>query len=349
MLFAPCGFYDNPWAYIPQLLITGVTIGAIYALVAIGFVTIARASQIINFAQGEFVMLGGVITFVLLNKGFLPYPVAALLAVLIVILIGFSLHRLVIHPLRKASLLIILMATLGASFFMSSTSNLVFGSLPKSLPPFSGSGAFHVWGISILPQSLWVFLATSLLLILLYLLSHRTFIGKAMEASSTDPMGADLVGISRDLMLLMAFGVSAGVGAIAGILITPIFYTSYNSGTLLGLKGFVAAVLADGENQAGPSSEGLSSGFWSRSALPSSRPDIRMPLPSESFSSSSISGRKEFLGLPSSTAADGKQRSHGAKRILRRSSFCSGGQVEHGVRPGKNSLHIGRRINNDSE
>jgi branched-chain amino acid transport system permease protein len=233
----------TPWAYIPQLLITGVTIGAIYALVAIGFVTIARASQIINFAQGEFVMLGGVITFVLLNKGFLPYPVAALLAVLIVILIGFSLHRLVIHPLRKASLLIILMATLGASFFMSSTSNLVFGSLPKSLPPFSGSEAFHVWGISILPQSLWVFLATSLLLILLYLLSHRTFIGKAMEASSTDPMGADLVGISRDLMLLMAFGVSAGVGAIAGILITPIFYTSYNSGTLLGLKGFVAAVL----------------------------------------------------------------------------------------------------------
>jgi len=233
----------NPWAYIPQLLITGTTLGAIYALVAIGFVTISRASQIINLAQGEFVMLGGMITLVLLRQGSLPYPLAALTAVLVVILIGFSLYRLVIHPLRKASLLIILMATLGASFFMSSTSNLLFGSLPKSLPPFSGSGAFHIGGITILPQSLWVVLATLLLLILLYLLSHRTFIGKAMEASSTDPMGADLVGISRDLMHLMAFGVSAGVGAIAGILITPIFYTGYNSGTLLGLKGFIAAVL----------------------------------------------------------------------------------------------------------
>lgn len=233
----------TPWAYIPQLLVTGVTLGAIYALVAIGFVTIARASQIINLAQGEFVMLGGLITFVLLHKGSLPYPLAALAAVLIVILIGFSLHRLVIRPLRKASLLIILMATLGASFFMSSTSSLLFGSLPKSLPSFSGGEAFHIGRIMVFPQSLWVVLATVLLLILLYLLSHRTSIGKAMEASSTDPMGADLVGISRDFMLLMAFGVSAGVGAIAGILITPIFYTGYNSGTLLGLKGFIAAVL----------------------------------------------------------------------------------------------------------
>jgi branched-chain amino acid transport system permease protein len=80
-------------------------------------------------------------------------------------------------------------------------------------------------------------------LILLYLLSHRTLLGKAMEASSTDPLGADLLGISRNLMVFLAFGVSAGVGAFAGILITPMFFTSYSSGTLLGLKGFVAAVL----------------------------------------------------------------------------------------------------------
>jgi branched-chain amino acid transport system permease protein len=85
--------------------------------------------------------------------------------------------------------------------------------------------------------------ATFLLLILLYLLSHRTLLGKAMEATSTDPLGADLLGISRNLMVFLAFGVSAGVGSIAGILITPIFYTSYNAGALLGLKGFIAAVL----------------------------------------------------------------------------------------------------------
>jgi len=230
-------------AYIPQLLSSGITIGAIYALVALGFVTIARASQIINFAQGEFVMLGGVITFFLLNVVNFPYPLAALVAILMVTLIGFLMHVSVVYPLRNASILILIMATLGSSIFLSNTSGLIFGTLPKALPPFSGEHPLQIGGVSVLPQSLWVLGFTFLLLIFLYLLSHRTLLGKAMEASSTDPLGADLLGISRNLMVFFAFGVSAGVGATAGILITPIFFTSYSSGTLLGLKGFIAAVL----------------------------------------------------------------------------------------------------------
>ena len=231
------------WTFFPQLLFSGITIGAIYALVALGFVTISRASQIINFAQGEFVMLGGVITFFLLNGVRLPYPLAALIAILIVVLIGFAMHLSILYPLRKASILILIMATLGASIFLGSTSGLIFGTLPKTLPPFSGEGPLQIGIISVSPQSLWVLLSTFLMLIFLYLLSHRTLLGKAMEASSTDPLGADLLGISRNLMVFLAFGVSAGVGAIAGILITPIFFTSYSSGALLGLKGFISAVL----------------------------------------------------------------------------------------------------------
>ncbi len=231
------------WTYMPQLLFSGMTIGAIYALVALGFVTISRASQIINFAQGEFVMLGGVITFFLLNGARLSYPLAALVAIVIVVLIGFAMHLSILYPLRKASILILIMATLGASIFLSSTSGLIFGTLPKTLPPFSGEGPLQIGKISVSPQSLWVLLFTFILLIFLYLLSHRTLLGKAMEASSTDPLGADLLGISRNLMVFLAFGVSAGVGAFAGILITPIFFTSYSSGALLGLKGFISAVL----------------------------------------------------------------------------------------------------------
>lgn len=230
-------------SFVPQLLTAGVTLGAIYALVAIGFVTIARASQIVNFAQGDFVMLGGVITFFLLKRLDIPYPFAPLMAIFITGFIGFLLYQMVIHPLRKASIPILLLATLGASIFLSSTSGLIFGFLPKALPPFSRHQSFEISGVSIQVQSLWVFAATFLLLVFLYLLSHRTSIGKAMEASSTDPLGADLLGISRNRMAFFAFGVSAGVGAIAGILITPLYYTSYNSGTLLGLKGFIAAVL----------------------------------------------------------------------------------------------------------
>ncbi len=231
------------WTYVPQLLFSGMTTGAIYALVALGFVTISRASQIINFAQGEFVMLGGVITFFLLNGVKLPYPLAALIAVFVVVLIGFAMHLSILYPLRKASILILIMATLGASIFLSSTSGLLFGTLPKTLPPFSREGPLQLGNISVSPQSLWVLLSTFILLIFLYLLSHRTLLGKAMEASSTDPLGADLLGISRNLMVFLAFGVSAGVGAFAGILITPIFFTSYSSGALLGLKGFISAVL----------------------------------------------------------------------------------------------------------
>jgi branched-chain amino acid transport system permease protein len=194
----------TPWAHIPQLLSAGITVGAIYALVGLGFVTIARASQIINFAQGEFVMLGGVITFSFLKGAGFPYPLAALIAIILVIIIGFLLHVLVVYPLRKATVPILLMATLGASIFLSSTSGLVFGTLPKALPAFSGNQPLQVAGIF---------------------------------------LGADLVGISRNLMVFLAFGVSAGMGAVAGILITPILYTSYNAGTLLGLKGFIAAIL----------------------------------------------------------------------------------------------------------
>ena len=233
----------DAWTYIPQLFSSGITMGAIYALVALGFVTISRASQIINFAQGEFVMLGGVITFFLLNSAKLPYPIAAPAAIVLVVLIGFGMHLSVIYPLRKASILILIMATLGISIFLTSTSGLIFGTLPKTLPPFSGGRPLQIGEISVLPQSMWVLLSTFILLIFLYLLSHRTLLGKAMEASSTDPLGADLLGISRNLMVFLAFGVSAGVGAFAGILITPIFFTSYSSGTLLGLKGFIAAVL----------------------------------------------------------------------------------------------------------
>ena len=233
----------DSWTHIPQLLASGITVGAIYALVALSFVTIARASQIINFAQGEFVMLGGVLTFFLLKNLTASYPLAASVAIGMVVLLGFLMYLSVIYPLRKAPMLIPLIATLGASIFLSNTSGFLFGTLPKALPPFSGQRPFQFSGVFIPPQSLWVLGATLFLLVLLYFLSHRTFLGKAMEASSTDPLGADLVGISRNRMVFLAFGVSAGTGAIAGILITPIFFTSYNSGTIVGLKGFIAAVL----------------------------------------------------------------------------------------------------------
>ncbi|MDI7259670.1 MAG: branched-chain amino acid ABC transporter permease [Thermodesulfobacteriota bacterium] len=226
-----------------QFFLVGITIGAVYAMIALGFTTIFRSSNIINFAQGEFVMLGGVVTLFLIKTLGFPYPIAALSAIVVVSFIGFGMEKLVIYPIRRAPVLIMVMATLGASIFISQAIGVLWGRAPFTLPPIYGGKPIPIAGIFIAPQSLWVLGVTVLVLFALHIFSYHTIVGKAMEASSTDPVAAKLVGIPIDLMVLFAFGVSAAVGAVAGILIAPIFYLRFDSGALLALKGFVAAVL----------------------------------------------------------------------------------------------------------
>jgi branched-chain amino acid transport system permease protein len=232
----------NFWV-IAQLVVSGVTVGAVYAMVALGFVTIFKSSSIINFAQGEFVMLGGMLTVYFLKGLKLPYFLAGALAVVTVCLIGMVVYILAIHPLRKASVLILIMATLGVSMFISNTTMLLLGNTPRSIPPISDANSILLGEVAISPQSIWVIALTVVILIFLYLLANHTLIGKAMEASSTEPLGADLVGIPRNKIVLYSFGVSATIGAIGGVLISPIFFVRFDSGGMLGLKGFIAAVI----------------------------------------------------------------------------------------------------------
>ncbi len=226
-----------------QFCLAGITIGAVYAMIALGFTTIFRSSNIINFAQGEFVMLGGVVTLFLMKGLGFPYLVAALLAIVVVSLIGFGMQKLVIYPIRRASVLIMIMGTLGASIFISQMTGVLWGRAPFTLPAISIAKPIPIAGIFVASQSLWVLGITVFMLIALHIFANHTLTGKAMESSSTDPLAAKLVGISIDLMVLYAFGVSAAVGAVAGILIAPIFYLRFDSGALLTMKGFVAAVL----------------------------------------------------------------------------------------------------------
>lgn len=218
--------------------------GAVYSLIALGFTTIYRSSNILNLAQGEFVMLGGLFTVFFLKKIGLSYAAAGISAIISVTVIGMLIQRVVIHPIRDEGLLILIMVTIGLSVFLSGTSALVFGPSPQSLPPILDSEPLPLGGtIRINVQSLFVFGAAVLLLVILYLLSRFTFYGKAMEAVSTDTLGSNLVGIPRDLIIMVSFGISAAMGAIAGILISPLFFTQYSGGAILGLKGFTAAVI----------------------------------------------------------------------------------------------------------
>lgn len=225
-----------------QFLFSGLTIGAIYALVALGFTLIYNASDVINFAQGEFVMIGGMVTFFAVAAG-IPLPIAALIALVTAIVIGMLLHLLAIEPAKGASPVTLIIITIGASILLRGVAAVVFDKNYHSYPPFAGSDPIQIGGATVLPQSLIVLLGTLLIVLALWVLTTKTMIGKAMTATATNRLAARLVGINTALIVGLSFGVSAAIGAIGGILVTPITLTNYDIGTLLALKGFAAAML----------------------------------------------------------------------------------------------------------
>jgi branched-chain amino acid transport system permease protein len=225
-----------------QFFFSGLTVGAVYALVALGFTLIYNASDVVNFAQGEFVMLGGMVT-VFASAAGVPFPVAALIAVCAAVAVGLLLYWLAIAPARGASAVSIIIITIGASIFLKGAAQVVFDKQFHKLPPFSSDAPIDVLGASVQPQSLWVLGGTAVVVLVLYLFLERTLVGKAVLATSASRLAARLVGINTATIMSLAFGGSAAIGAIAGILVTPITLTSYDVGTTIALKGFAAAML----------------------------------------------------------------------------------------------------------
>ncbi|KAB2886944.1 MAG: branched-chain amino acid ABC transporter permease [Pseudorhodoplanes sp.] len=225
-----------------QFLFSGLTVGAVYALVALGFTLIYNASGIINFAQGEFVMLGGMTTVFLALAG-VPLPLAAVLAVVAAVAIGLLLHRFAIEPARGADTVTLIMITIGASIFLRGAAQVVFDKRFHSLPHLFGTDPLRIGGAAILPQSLVVLAGATVIVVLLWVFIDRTLFGKAVIATAANRLAARLVGINTGHMIGFSFAISAAIGALAGILVTPITLTSYDVGTLLALKGFAAAML----------------------------------------------------------------------------------------------------------
>jgi branched-chain amino acid transport system permease protein len=225
-----------------QYLFTGLTVGAIYALVALGFSIIFNASHVINFAQGEFVMIGGMAT-VSLRAAEVPLGLAIPLAVAAVALVGLALEKFAVEPARGASVITLIIITIGASIFLRGLATLVWDKKLHVLQSFSGDAPIALAGATLLPQSLWVIGVTLVIVLALSWFFGRTLLGKAMLATSHNRLAAQLVGINVRHVLLLSYGLSAALGAIAGILIAPISFTTYDVGVMLGLKGFAAAIL----------------------------------------------------------------------------------------------------------
>jgi branched-chain amino acid transport system permease protein len=225
-----------------QFFFSGVTVGAVYALVALGFTLIYNASDVVNFAQGEFVMLGGMSTVFLALAG-VPLPLAALIAVISTVAVGLALYYLAIEPARGTSAVTLIMITIGASIFLRGVAQVLFDKRFHSLPNLFGSEPLRFGGAAILPQSLVVLAGSAIIVGLLWLFIDRTLLGKAVTAIAANRLAARLVGINTRRIVGLSFAVSAAIGAVAGILVTPITLTSYDVGTLLALKGFAAAML----------------------------------------------------------------------------------------------------------
>jgi branched-chain amino acid transport system permease protein len=226
-----------------QYLMSGLTTGSIYALVALGFCLIHNATHIVNFAQGDFLSLGGLMMYSYLNWAGLPMPLAFVLAVASVAVAGAALERLAIRPARSREVMVLIFITVAASMFMRGIFKEVWGKQALPLPPLTPDVALKFMGATFTPQNLWVLGITLAAIVVLSFFFKRTLIGKALRAVAVNPKAAALMGIDTDRMVLYSFALAGALGALAGVIITPITSLNYQVGVMMGLKGFASAVL----------------------------------------------------------------------------------------------------------
>jgi branched-chain amino acid transport system permease protein len=225
-----------------QFVVSGLMVGGIYALIALGFTVVFNATEAINFAQGAFVMLGGMVAAALHRAG-LPVIAACAGSIVIVTLVGMLLERLTLAPLRDVSVMNLIIITIGAFIFLEGAAMVTWGKDAFTLPPFSGEQTLSVFGATFVPQTLWILGTTAAVVVMVRLFFDRTVLGKAMRAVAANRYAATLMGIDVKRMVAYSFALAAAVGAVAGVIITPVAFAQWDRGTVLGLKGFTAAIV----------------------------------------------------------------------------------------------------------
>ena len=225
-----------------QFLLAGMTVGSTYALAALGYTFVYSASGMINFAQGEFIMLGAMSASALVAAG-VPLLPALVVAIAFTTLVGIALAKLAIEPARNASITSLIIITLGSGQVIRGAVQLVLGKGNHALPGLSGDQPLSVFGAALAPQAVWIMAVTLVIVFGLMLYFSTTMHGKALLATSHNRLAAQLVGINTMGILIFSFALSATLGGIGGVLLAPLTFTSYDAGTMLGLKGFVAAAL----------------------------------------------------------------------------------------------------------
>ncbi len=242
-------------AQAPQWIASGLTLGAIYALIALGFVMIYAVTDVINLAQGEFVMLGALLAITFKRQGW-PMLAAALAAVALTVAVGAAVQLLALRPARQASVLTLIIITIGVSIALRGAALLLWGTDPYPLAPFS-AGAFDLGGAVVKRQSLWIAGTLIAAAVALWAFLNHTMLGKGLRACAINPLAARLMGVRPGRMATLSFALGAGLAAVAGVVIAPDTYATYDMGFGLGLKGFIAAIIGGLTNPAGAVAGGL--------------------------------------------------------------------------------------------
>ncbi len=249
------------WEQLSQYVMSGLTTGSIYALAALGFCLIYNATHIVNFAQGDFISLGGLMMYTLLGAAGLPALLALPLAVAVVAGLGVMLEALAIRRAKSRDLTVLIFITVAASALFRGVFKEIWGKQALAVPPLSPDVPLRFLGATLTPQNLWILAITlAAIAVLIYFFNH-TLTGRAVRAVAINPKAAALMGIDTRGMVRLSFALAGGLGALAGAIITPITTASYHVGVMMGLKGFAAAVLGGYGNFLGAIVGGLTPGL----------------------------------------------------------------------------------------
>ena len=226
-----------------QYVFSGLTSGAIYALIALGFCVVNNTMGIVNFVQVDFVSLGGMLMFSALFGAGLPMVPGVLFAVTGVAVVAMIVERFGLRPARSDNHLVLIFLTVGLSIILRGIIKLIWGKNRMAVPPLTPDTPVFILGASVLPQALWIMVLTVVVIALLTFFFYKTSLGLSMRAVASNPAAAAIVGIPAGRVRLTSYAIAGGLGGLAGVLVTPITTLSYDVGVLLGLKGFAAAIL----------------------------------------------------------------------------------------------------------
>ena len=225
-----------------QYAISGITSGSVYAIVGICWSAVFLISGVLNFATGEFVMLGGMLTWVFLGAG-LGLASAATLSIASTVLIAILLERVVIRPVRYPTEMTYMLITIASASVIKGIVLITCGSETRTINPFIEAEPINILGATLIPQALVVTGVLVLVTLGLYWFLNYTLFGKALRASSMNQTAAGLVGIEVSKFRLFCFGLAGALGSLGGVVITPIAFTGYNIGLMAALKGLVVAIV----------------------------------------------------------------------------------------------------------